>query len=430
YTYALNAEMLNKILARNNASLLPTTIEDRAELANHGPVEAEAQFEWSEERARVYKVAYDIVTELFAQEAIEINDSLLSILHRYLFDDQARLPLTILMEQLMGYRFSPAQLQHLKKEASWQRHYTQGSIAGILLAAVGAFWGGRKIFSGKTWIALRSGLTRAAKRSAAPAATKVDETVAHAQAPSVDELLAVLDRIDANMGLGTAAAKNMPKPTASQNVARLGKVRLFSQFPDIFSPAGFKGMLLLMGFSAATGGGYAGAHELIKILSAEDRDNGVIDFAVLSDQYYDRLAVQRLICLSHDMKTQALALKTPENLLPILQQTNMLYSEFELLKRINPSLVDLLPMPPEVSHNPETGEVSFERMARGKPVTETFPCNKLKGRPKSTLHVSVNQVLRDVLESTDHITGLQKAVAEEAEKKAAAAKTLASPKKP
>ncbi|MGE0764019.1 MAG: hypothetical protein AB7N80_12125, partial [Bdellovibrionales bacterium] len=138
YTYALNAEMLNKILARNNASLLPTTIEDRAELANHGPVEAEAQFEWSEERARVYKVAHDIVTELFAQEAIEINDSLLSILHRYLFDDQARLPLTILMEQVMGYRFSPAQLQHLKKEASWQRHYTQGSIAGILLAAVGA----------------------------------------------------------------------------------------------------------------------------------------------------------------------------------------------------------------------------------------------------------------------------------------------------
>jgi hypothetical protein len=362
----------------------------------YGPSDSLQKLDWSEQRAAVEQRALELTKEIFAQQVIDVNLTLLEILHRFLFNEGESGPLRFLIAEIMNYRFSPDELYRLQKEASYAHQFTQGTLLGFIALSGFALYKGRKS-PGQMWTRLVEGF-KWMWRPAALEAEAVIPKQTKSAGTTVDDLLLILQR----SGLAPKAAKAATSQTG-RAIQNLGKMRFFSRMFNMLNPTSAHGLVILSG--VAGGSADVGLHALVNALDPESSSNTIIKFDDLRDSFYDPLSAMHLSCMSHDL-VERLRTAQPGPLLPWVMEMNSIYTDFEILKRMNNALVDITPLSPLVKLDPSTGQLSFQRQTRNGEITESFICAKLKGENPATLTISLNEVLKDVTDAAPLIKNL------------------------
>lgn len=410
YLPLLAGEELTKLLASSHVDFTKFSMEkimkaqvDRVSEVYGGPEQPDKRLEWSEQQAEWQRRAYDIAKGIVGQSIEEMNLALLALLHRYLMDDSARPALSYVFEGLYSVRFSQAEQYRIRKEAHWMTQAGQGSLWGIIGGSIVLMLSGKRLPS--AWKSLTEALFQTSKGVSKKV---VVETSEHGM--TGDEMLAMIRR----SGLASTKTQAPRVASTAQVVSQVSKFRVFSKMSNVFSRDGFKSYLKLSaafgGIAVAGAGANVGLHAIYNWYSGESISAKDIEFLDLRENYYDGLAALRLACASHDylqrLQDGEHLILSAEDLRNQVKEMNGLYTEFDLLKRINMTLIDVTPLSSDIKVDSETGKVTFKTNVRGKAVDEQFECSKLKGHTGGPISVSLNEVLVDVVEAGKHLTSL------------------------
>jgi hypothetical protein len=385
YVFHLTAEEFEKAWAETGVKPAFAAQFEKARMATQGPETSEEKDAWLKTQSSIRDEAAQIVRNLFSQPIEHVNLSMIAILHAYLFEENARAPLSFIINEITNYKFSPAELKRLRKKDTWQAQASKGAIVGTLatMAATAAvLW--RKRFSPELLKAMFKSAPKAVAKEAAVVGKEVGEGRGRVR---VDDVLSNPFRyVPGSPGTAT-------KELAIDSAKFVSRKRLFSKVTGfLMSPANFKATLSVIGIQVGAGAANVGWNALAKTLFDEDLSTTPINVEDVRSNYYDGLAALRLSCQAHELITY-----TSQPNFELLEATkflNGLYSEFSMLKKINPKLLEITDLPPEITLNSGTGAIEFLVTVNGKEIKESFSCPKLKGIKAVPVQVSLTDVLK------------------------------------
>ncbi len=138
YAYTLSTEEFEKAISERGAGgsygdQIRLTIEK-----TEGAKDSISRIQELEEVEKINFDAFQIVDEMFKQNSIEqMNLDLLSIMHDYIFETESRGPLTHIINAIEQDHFSPDQMHEMKKQATYLKQYTTGSMWAFAADTVG-----------------------------------------------------------------------------------------------------------------------------------------------------------------------------------------------------------------------------------------------------------------------------------------------------
>ena len=380
--------------------------------------EENPRLRWSEEQAKWQECASEVAKSIFAQSISDINRLLLSLLHRFTFEEGSRQAISFIYDGLASHRFNPQEQYRLRKEANELKRFSDGSVWTLLVVSAALMVRGLWKLMPKVWEREGAQVGKTAGKTAAEQAGKAG--AAHAAEPTVNDMLDLIERqgITSSGPVSTSVSLAKRARTAGiKVVSNLSKFRSIAKVNSMLSWDNIKRASIIMGKNlvkvggVSIGGGivYAGFPGFISLINKESMDNTVADFTDLRENYYDGLTVLNLTCKSHELVQQSdNETEVLYDLRKQIVELNKIYTEFELLKRLNPSLVSIVKLPQEVQVEKGTGKVTFSRPVLGQQVKEEFECAKLKDSQGGDVSVSVLELLSDIDSAVHNISYILK----------------------
>jgi len=403
YVLLLMDDQLKELLKDYNINRVLEAQADKIDRVTNGPSQSLEALPWMEEKAKFERQAYAFAKETFSLSIEEVNLTLLSIFHRYLMEENSRTALSYILKAVKDYKFSPAELEHLKIEASPWHQASVGSewavgIGGALLVVAA----GRQK---STWEKLGGYFSNLSKRTMEKFTAKEVKTIAEDDASPE----ALWDLIQ-HSGLASAeghAVTGAVKLSSGKVVGKVSFFRHFAAVTNLFNAEGRRWFGIVLGVSTAGAATNVGIHALANEIP-ETLSNTNINYNDLRDNYYDGLAALRLSCRSHEWLQRVMALQQlPETLHDTAVGMNNLFTEYSLLRNLNHTLVSTTQLPsPDVQWDAASGEVKFNRQELGHTVTEHFACPKLKDQPTGPVRVNLLETEEDIRAAAAHISEL------------------------
>jgi hypothetical protein len=341
---------------------------------------------WEREEEILRNEAARIAVDLFAQPIEIVNLTLTHILRTYLFEETARGPLRYILNAIGAYRFSAAEISRLKKEAKAGSQFVNGYFyTGIGALTLAAIINPKPLYRYALKAAV--GLKRAMSAMVSSITRRELEEVA-ARASRLDKIIAGLERLSTYQREGTARV-------GIDGAARVGRARILAEkVSSVLMPGGIKTLLYVTGISAVGGAANVGWQALSKQILGEDWDLQPIPVMDLKKNVYDGLAVLRLTCRSFDFRGRLAAAKQPAIVdIGIMRELNGLFTEYEVLKTINPVYLSVVTLPESVSLVPSSGDVGFTFRKNGVDISEKFNCPLLKGVDAKQVTASLGEAL-------------------------------------
>jgi hypothetical protein len=414
YAYQLTEDDLQKVFTEGGVEIAYLTQLQQA-------IEMAADASTSKEKVAKAKALHEmkleasaIVDQMFRQESIEqMNLDLLKILHRYLFDENSRGPLSHILYAIEQYNFSPEQMRQLEKKASYLKQYTDGalvSFAVITLAAVANF----KVHGQSLYKYILQSL-----KKEAPATTKVTAAEqaknASSEVNNIDQMIIDLEKMGGAGIAKTTSNKSVDVNTeAIKAVSQVSKMKFFNLLNQLRRHITFKNFAYITGATIVGGGTNIGWKALQRIYFPDDISDSYANPEPLRTDYYDGLATLRLTCRSFDLNEKAKTLNAKQSdfnteLFNATKNLNSLYVELTILQRLAKRYNEKVTLPQAVQVNPSTGIVTANIQIKDKVHKEQFECLKLKtsiSSASSLIEVNLNEALYYIKETFQNLNNL------------------------
>lgn len=412
FAYELSKEDFEKAWAENDVrGVYQAQVQKTLrELSNFSKEELEARISKKEE---LREKADDIVHSLLKRPLVEINETLLALLHRYLFEPNTRDPLKYIFDSLTAYKFSPEQIRQLAKEDHRLYQYTTGSTYSLLTAfGILAVLKYKKLTPAETLNLMKVGLSDLATSSKS-FFNKTASAKAGAQTKKTNDFTAILSELHEARASLRSLDPSLPELTkpGAEAARDLTKRKFLLSAEKILQRPIFQSLLYATGISvvggvgnvivnAATPGAYAG--------------DEVIDVTKIQNDYFDGLAALRLSCNSHDLLStvstasavSAAGDRDVNNLkAELAQQLNELYTEYAVLKRLtNLRFNETVILPAEITFDIGSKHVHFNLNVKGETIKKDFSCDKLaEVERQNPIQVNLLEVLDELTQVFVHL---------------------------
>lgn len=414
FAYELsNDEFIEAMSSDGVSEAYRQQIEKLSEKMSSGSTSLENN-EYEIREAEIRAEAFAIVDEMFKVYSVEqINFTLLSLLNDYLFKNEARGPITYLLDAIQNYNFSPEQMERIQTEANKLKQFTDGSIATIFVLSaasiIGYFRRGRVATQADVapglralWNRLVGKKSNAGTLAKTTSATNAAATSQHSlENKSLLELKQMLD--EATQSARHSSKLQTPNATLQQ-MAKMNKEKFYSKLSMLGDHPSFYNFAFIFGATAVGGAANIGYNALNRAIFAEDIRHSFINTnqftakpqaSDLRSDYYDGLAVLNLTCSALYIKKGAeeLLRKDPatsanssQMQFLLMKELNSLYVEYSLLKRLAPRYMSTVPLPREgqgptaqgISFNSESDMVELNLNVMNYALHEEMRCEGLK----------------------------------------------------